>query len=170
MAARLNNPPAVHHVYHVRMHRGGETVRDDDRRAAGGELPEALEPVSFGPGVERAGRLIENNNWRTPQERASERYALPLADTQLSTTGEPAPKQRLLVLRQTRDDLLRACRADRGIDLQVSWLKFEVAVQNILFHRSVVMKRLLKQHSNQPSQIIRREISEITPVNFNASL
>ena len=104
---------------HIRVHRGGEPVRDDDRGATKCELPEAFEPVCFGPGIERARRFIENDNRCASQKGTRECDALPLADTQLRASGEPAAEQCLFLIRQTRNDLLRTRGAKCGFDLNV---------------------------------------------------
>ncbi len=124
MTARLDDPPAVHHVNHVGVHRCREPVRDDDRGAAKRELAETLEPVCFGPRIERAGGLVENDNRCASQKRARERDALPLADAELRSTREPTAQQRLLLVRQARNDLFGAGSANSGVDLSVSRLEF----------------------------------------------
>src|SRR5205085_12011154 len=113
----FNNSAAVHHMYHISMHRGGEPVRDNDRCAANRESTKPLEPISFGPGVERARRLVENDDWRAPQKRTRERDALPLADAQLPAAGKPMTEQCLFVLWQAGNDLVSAGCAKCRVNL-----------------------------------------------------
>ncbi len=84
------------------------------------KFTEAFEPVGFGPRIERAGRLVENDNRRASQKRARECDALPLTNTQFRATGKPTSQQCLLFLRQTRNDLFGAGSSDRGFESAAS--------------------------------------------------
>ena len=83
------------------------------------EFAKTLEPIGFGPRIERAGRLVENNNWRASQKRARECDALPLADAEFRAACEPTAQQCLLLVRQTRNDLRGAGGADCGVKFGV---------------------------------------------------
>ena len=161
MAPRFDNPPAIHHVNHISMHRGGETMCDDDRRASSREFSKAFEPVCFGPWVERAGRFVENNDRRAPQKRARERDALPLTDAELSAARKPASHERLFFLGLARHDLFSAGGFDRFVNFQSRRLTIQIAVENIFLHRGVVVKRLLEQHGDHSSQIVNRNLLQI---------
>ena len=89
MTAGFDDPAAVHYVDYISMHCGGEAMRDDERRAAKGKLAKTFEPVGFGPRIERAGGLVENDDWSLSQKRACECDALPLTDAELCAAGEP---------------------------------------------------------------------------------
>src|SRR4030095_16526804 len=99
MTAGFDDPSAVHHVYHICVHRSRETMRNDDRRSTARELAETFEPVCFGPWIERARRFVENDNRRASQERARECDPLPLTNAQLSAACKPTSEQRLLFFR-----------------------------------------------------------------------
>src|SRR5215218_5705890 len=128
MAARFDNPAVIHYVYNVSVHGSRETVRDDDRCPPDCQFAEALEPVGFGPGIERARWLVENNDRGLSQKRASECNALPFTNAQFGATGKPAAEECLFLLRQTRDDLFGARGCDGGVDLRIGGLKFQIAV------------------------------------------
>ena len=106
MTARLDDASAIHHVYHIRVHRSREPVRDDDRRAAAREFAESFEPVGFSPRIERARWLVENDDRRASQKSPRECDALPLTNTQFGAARKPTSQQCLLFLRQTRYDTL----------------------------------------------------------------
>src|SRR5215212_2260118 len=101
---------------HIGVHCCREPVRNDDRRPPDCQFAKAREPVGFGPGIERARRFIENNNWSTSQKSASECDALPLTDAQFSATGEPTTQECLLLLRQTRNSLFSARGSKRVLN------------------------------------------------------
>src|SRR5437868_15328829 len=117
MTAGFDDSAAIHDVDHVSMHRGGESVRDDDRGAANRESAEPLEPISFGPWIERARWLVKNDDWRAPQKRTRECDTLPLANAELRAAGKPTTEQCLFVLWQARNNLISAGRAKCSIDL-----------------------------------------------------
>jgi hypothetical protein len=71
-------------------------------------LAETFEPVCFGPRIERARGLVENDDRALSQKRARECDALPLADAELCSACEPAAEQRLFFFRQARNDLFGA--------------------------------------------------------------
>ena len=123
-------------------------MRDDDRCSAKCELPETLEPVCFGPRIESAGGLVENDNRSLPQKGARECDALPLADAQLRSACEPAAQQRLLVFGQARNDLFRACGPKCCFDFSVSRVEFQIAVKDVIADGAVVVKRLLKENGD----------------------
>ena len=56
-----------------------QSMCDDQRRAALHHLFERDQQLRFGPGVERAGRLIEDQDRRVLEQRPRDRYALALA-------------------------------------------------------------------------------------------
>src|SRR5215470_1064333 len=123
MTARFDNLSLMHDVNDIGMHRGGEAVRDDDRRAAECEFAKTLEPVSFGPRIERAGWFVENHDRRATQKRTRECNALPFANAQLGAAHEPTTEQRLFAIGKTRNNFLGSCRANR-----VSEIAFRIEI------------------------------------------
>ena len=101
------------------MHGGREPVCDDDRRTSICEFAKSLEPVCFGPRVEGARRLIENDDWRAPEKRACKRDALPFTDAELCAAREPPSKQRLFSISQARNDFACARGSDCGVKFGV---------------------------------------------------
>src|SRR5579885_2986045 len=88
------------------MHCSCEAMGDDDSRLAGAQAAEALKPVGFGPGIHRARRLVENDDWSAAQKRPGERDSLPLANAQFRAAGEPFSQQIAIALRQAGDRLV----------------------------------------------------------------
>lgn len=62
MAAGFDDATVVHDVDDIGTHSGRKTMGDDQRRAAGGEITKAVQPIGLRPGVHRRGRFVENNN------------------------------------------------------------------------------------------------------------
>ena len=80
--ALLDDAAVVHHDDPVGAADGGEAVGDDDRRAVVHQPLERLLDQPLGFGVERGGRLVEQQDRRVAQQRAGDREALALAARQ----------------------------------------------------------------------------------------
>ena len=63
----------------IRILNGRKPVRDDDRRAAVHQRVEGLLDVCFERGIDRAGRLVEDQHERIECEGACEGEQLPLS-------------------------------------------------------------------------------------------
>src|SRR5882672_862801 len=117
MPTGFHDASLFQNMYDISVHRGGKAMSDDDGRAPGSKATEPLEPISFGPRIERAGWLVQYDNRRASQEGPSQRYALPLPGAQLHTAHKPLPQKALVSSRQPRDNLFRPGRADGRFDL-----------------------------------------------------
>ena len=100
--ARSRRDPAVEDPDPTRRGRGhGLAVGDDrDRRARPVELAQQLEDLGAGDAVEAAGRLVGEDDRRSPDDRPRDRDPLPLAARQLvravaQPVAEPDPLERV---------------------------------------------------------------------------
>ena len=75
----------LHHEDAVCPAHGRQAVRDDERRAAGRGILDGAAHRGFTLGIERRGRLVQQQHRRVAHQRAGERDALALA------AGEAAP-------------------------------------------------------------------------------
>ena len=90
------------------LQHGREPVRDDDRRAV---LHQPLERLLHQPlalGVERARRLVEQQDRRVAQDRARDRDALPLSARE---SRAALAEERVVALRQLAEELVGGGRA-----------------------------------------------------------
>ena len=76
MGALLHDPATVHHHDPVRLAHGGEPVRDDQRGPPAHHVAERFLHQPLALRVERAGRLVEQEDRRIAQDRASDRESL----------------------------------------------------------------------------------------------
>ena len=90
---------------------GGEPVRDDEGGAAVHQLFDRLHDRSLGRGIERRGRLVEQEDRRVLEKGARDPDALPLADAQMPAA---LADRAFVSVRQTADELIRL-RPARGI-------------------------------------------------------
>ena len=87
MPAEIVDPAAFEHQDHVGVHQHREAVRNDDERAAFGDAQQIGVDDRLAFGVERAGRLVEDQDARIADQRAGDRQALALTARQI---GEPS--------------------------------------------------------------------------------
>src|SRR5439155_3948282 len=83
VTARVDDAAAIEDDDAIDARDGGQSMRDDERRRSIVERAQRFLHHRLELGVERAGRLIENQNVRPPQHGARDRNALPLAARQL---------------------------------------------------------------------------------------
>jgi hypothetical protein len=103
---------------------GRQAVGDRDRRPALREAVERLLDESLGLGVERAGRLVEDQDRRVAEDRASDRDPLLLA------AGEAVAAladDRVVSLRQARDQVVDAGRLGGRLELLVGRVRLREA-------------------------------------------
>ncbi len=82
MRAGLDDSPRVDHDDAIGLLHGAEPMGDDERRATSREPLERGANVVGGLGIERARRLVEDEDGRVLEDRARDRDALPLAARQ----------------------------------------------------------------------------------------
>ncbi len=116
VAAARDDAAVSHHDDAVGFQHGREPVRDDDRRAVLHEPLERLLHEQLVVRVERARRLVEQQDRRVLENRARDRDALPLSARQPHAA---LAEKRVVPLRQHADELVGAGRARRRLDLGV---------------------------------------------------
>src|SRR3954463_805827 len=124
VAPALDDAPAVEDDDLVRVVHGREPVGGRDRRAPGGETVERLLHLPLRLRVERARRLVEDEDRRISQDRGRDRDPLFLA------TGEAVAAladDRVVALGQRRDHVMDARRLGGRLDLLVGRVRFRKA-------------------------------------------
>src|SRR4051812_12416352 len=91
-----------------------ETVRDDERRAAVQEPPERTLDLSLGADVDRARRLVEDQDARVGEERARERDELALAEGEAEAA---LAELGVVAVLEEVDEIVGADRGGRSGDL-----------------------------------------------------
>ena len=83
VGALLGNPPLVQHNDEVGVPDCAQTMGNGDRGALGGQTRDGLLDEVLGFGIDRGGRLIENQNWRVFEYRPGNRQTLLLTGREL---------------------------------------------------------------------------------------
>ena len=100
-----DHPSAVEHGDTVDVTHRRQPVRDDQRRPAGHQVPECLLHGALALGIERRGRLVEEQDRAGREDRAGDSQPLPLATGQADA---PLAQEARVALRQPRDELVGA--------------------------------------------------------------
>ena len=139
----LHDASVVEHQNARRIAHGGEPVGDDEGGAAFHDLIERLGNPRLGYRIERARRLIKNENRWVFQKRTGDGEALALAAGQ-----KPAALAdvRFKAVRVAVDEIERLC--PRGGFAQFRVASIRLADPQVLADRTVEQKRLLKHHAN----------------------
>src|SRR6185503_10192828 len=117
--AGFDDLAGFHDVNLVGMHRGGEAVRDDDDRSVTRGGAKARMPVVFGPGIERARRLVEQQDRRRSSEGPCKGEALPLAGAEIGTAIEHFADAGVITIRQPVDEFRGTGQPGRTPDIGV---------------------------------------------------
>ena len=114
MAADLGDPAPLQHHDPVGLAERAQAVGDGDRRPAPDQVVERLLDLPLGLGVDRRGRLVEDQDRRVDQECPGDRDPLPLAaGERLAALAD----QRVVAVGQAEDELVAPRGPGRGDDL-----------------------------------------------------
>ena len=102
MRAALDDAATLKHHESVRIPYRGETVGDDEGRAALHEPVHAVLYDALSSGIDGAGRLIENEHRRICDGRPGNREELTLSLAQVCTV---AGEHRVIPVRKTADEV-----------------------------------------------------------------
>ena len=141
--------PSIHDDDAVGFLHGRQAVRDDDRRAPCHQLLERLLHEQLARGVERARRLVEQQNRRILENRACDRDALPLSARQPHAA---LAEERVVALRQRAQELVRFGGTRRGFDLGVAGIG--PAVADVLARRRAEQHGVLRHEADQPPHVL----------------
>src|SRR3984957_14691142 len=121
VAAGFDNKTVLDDENVVGVHDRRQPVGDDDRGASLAEFGERLLHVAFGFGIERGGRLIEQDDWRILDQRARYRNALALPAGQLQSV---LADRGVVAAWEARDEIVRVRRLGGGDDLRLAGAEF----------------------------------------------
>ena len=143
---------------------GCEAVRNDDRRALRHELLERLLHEQLARGVERARRLVEQQDRRILENRARDRDALPLPARQPRAA---LAEKRVVALRQRAQELVGLGRSRGGLDLRVAGVGPPVA--DVLACRRAEQHRVLRHEADAPPHLLGIRARDVDAVDEHAA-
>src|SRR5262249_48690129 len=157
--AVLDDAAVVEHDDLVGVAHGREPVGDRDRRSALGETVERLLHEPLGLGVERARRLVEDEDRRVPQDRPRDRNPLLLA------AGEPVAAfadDRVVAVGQGRDDVMDPRSLGGRLDLVIGGIRLRKP--EVLSHRRVEEVGLLRDHPDEVGERLEAQVADVGAV------
>src|SRR5450756_302632 len=164
MGAALRHAPLVEDVDAVGAVDRGEAVTDEHHGPAPGHLADALEDRPFRDGIERAGRLVEDEDAGVAEEGPRQGHLLPLADAQLLTLLEPLAQHRVVAGGEAADDFVGAGLSRRRHDAGIVRRPVDVADPDVLARRELVLGVVLEDHAHLAAQVAGRELAQVDAV------
>ena len=107
MGPRLDHTASINDDDAVELGDRGQAVRDHQRSRGSHQSPQRLLYVTLRLGVERAGRLVEDQHGRALEHGLGDGYPLALAPGQLEA---PFAHDCLVALGQLSDEFVHVCR------------------------------------------------------------
>ena len=149
------------HGDHVGVPDRGQPVRHHDRRPADGSPVQRLLDGALRLGVQRARRLVEEQDPRVPQHGPRDGHPLLLPAGQL---GAPLAGHGAVALRQRRDERVRVRGLRGGGDLFFRRLAFFFPVGYVRADGVVEQDRLLAHQPHLPPQPAHLEVLDVHAV------
>ena len=140
-------------------------MRDDDGRAPLHQRRQRLLDQPLGLGVERTGRLVEQQDRRVLQDGARNRDALALAAGELVAA---LADRGIVATRHRHDEIMRGSRLRRRDDLLLRGVR--PAEGNIRAHAVVEQHDILADDADLSAQARQRDMAQVLPVDLDAAL
>ena len=137
---------------------------DDDGAALGHRAQVGLDDL-LALGIERGGRLVEDQDARLGDERAGDREPLALAARQI---GAALLDHRVIALRHPRDELVCARHLGGGHDLVDR--QRGVGERDVLAHRAVKQHVLLQHHADLAAEPRWVDLRDVDPIDQHAAV
>ena len=154
----------VHHHQAVHRRDGRQTVRDGHHRLAFHQPVQAVLDSRFHLAVERAGGFVEQQDRRVFQHHAGDGHALALTtaelDAALSHVGVEA--RAAFWVGQARDELVGLGTLGGALHLGVAGVG--PAVGDVVAHRAVQQRGVLRDHADGTAQALLRHAGDVLAV------
>src|SRR5471032_3298829 len=159
MGAGVHQPALLHDEDGVGVDQRREPVRDHDDGAADGDARQVLDEDGLALGVERAGRLVEDQNARLAQQRAGDRQTLLLAAGQV---GRVLFEHGVVAHRQALDEFVGAGRRGGFED----FLEGGVGLgdHQVFTHGAAEQEVLLQDHADLAAQVRQLDLARVDAV------
>ena len=159
MIAGFYDVAVLHVEDQVGIGDGGQAVRDDKRRPPAQQVLHRLADLDLGAGVDRGGRLVQDQHGGVAAEDARDREQLPLPDRDLFGV---AVEWGVVSPRQGADEKIRARRLCGGDDLLAR--RVGSAVGNVVGDRPLKEARILEHHAEGAAQVGTGHLADVPAV------
>src|ERR1700736_387526 len=165
MGADVVDPAAFEHEDRVGADQRGEAVRDDDQRPALGDAQQVGVDNRLAVGVERAGRLVEDQDPRIADQRPRDGEPLLLTARQV---GRAFLDEGLVAARQLLDEFLGSGEPRRLDDLLETGVGFRRGDR--LADRTAEQEILLQHDAQARAQMIDVDLAQVVAVDLDQAL
>src|SRR5580704_13351183 len=159
------DPPAFEHEDRIGRDQRGQPVRNDDQRAALGDAHQIGVDDRLALGVERARRLVEDQDPRVGDQRAGDRQPLPLTARQI---GRAFVDEGVVAALQPLDEFLGPGEPGRHDDLVKAGIR--LARGDRVADRAAEQKILLHHDAKTAAQMIDVVLPQIGAVDLDQTL
>ena len=164
MRALLAHLTMFHHHDQIGIGNGGQAVRNGDHRPPLPHFTQRILNVALGLGVQRARRLVQNQDAGVLQQGPRDADPLLFSARQF----QPAfTDLGIVAIGQRHHKVMDLGRPRRLLDLFAR--RIRVAVGNVVIDRVVEQHGILRHHANRLMQAGLRHITDILPVDANGT-
>ena len=158
MLARRDDPPVLHHADQIRVHDRRDPLGDDEFGGIGNVGAESLPDQRVGTGIDRAGRIVEDQDLRTFEQRPrdAETLFLPARDI-----GAALLDLGFVSVGETADELIRLREPTRLGDLLVG--RAGVAPEQVFPDRAREQQILLQNHRDRVAERLGIVFAHVAP-------
>src|SRR5688572_23833860 len=153
----------LHHQDLVRALDGGETVRYDERRPAAPERAEAVTDEGLALAVQARRRLVENEDPRIGEDRASDRDPLALPPGQLHTS---LADDRVVLRLELVDELVAVCDSTHCAHFVVGCIRLRE--RDVLLDGAVEQEVVLHDDAKVCSVVAEAQRRDVAAVDENS--
>ena len=164
MRPLFNDATVLHHGDAVGRTNGRQPVRDDQRGAPRHQPFERAQERCLGLGIERTGGFVEDENGRVLQHGPRNRQPLPFAARE---RGAALAELGVVARGQTRDEVVRLCRAGSGFDLRARGVA--PADRDVLGDRPRKQERVLEHDGHLLAHIAQPHIAQVVTIDQHAA-
>src|SRR5580704_5210792 len=132
-----------------------------------GEFGKSLKDFVLRPGIQRRGRLVENENLRVPQISARQRDLLPLAARKIGAALEPATQQLVVAVWQLANYAFRQALLRRRTNAEGVVLLFNAPDRDVLARGHVVAHEVLEDDADLFPNIFEVVIAQVHAIQQN---
>src|ERR1700675_4174369 len=144
-------------------------MRNKERHLSRGEFGEAAKHFELAAGVERRGRLIENQKLRVAQVSSSQRNFLPFPTGKIHALLETPAEHLVVTQGQSRDGLIChafSCRTLQQVQISDS---FDPPNRYVFESGHFIAHEILKDHANLAMQVFQVVLAKIDTIQQNLS-
>ena len=164
MASLLDDIAVLHHEDAVRIPNRGEAVRYDKAGPAPHQVIHRLLDPHLGPGVDRTGRLVEDQDFGIGQDGSRNGQQLLLS---LGDIARFLVEFHVVAVRQRLDEVVHMRGLGSGDDLLVG--RVEAAVPDVLPDGAVEQPGILQHHAEHLPELAAVEIADIVSVHQDST-